>query len=219
MEQQTISVSKAGIVTSLQARCSVIAAANPIGGRYDPSFSFAENVELTDPILQRFDILCVLQDVVDPIADERLAMFVANSHIKSHPLYNGEELGGLPTRDTDEQNADHNLQNEIDMGRNGFDNRLIGMDGPPPIEQALLKKYIAYARSQVKPILHDVDSEKISQLYAELRSQSAVTGGVPIAVRHLESIVRMSEASARMHLRDHVRRDDVDLAIKVQLFL
>ena len=54
-------------------------------------------------------------------------------------------------------------------------------------------------------------------MYAELRSQSAVTGGIPIAVRHLESIVRMSEASARMHLRDHVRRDDVDLAIKVVL--
>jgi len=85
MEQQTISVSKAGIVTSLQARCAVIAAANPIGGRYDSSFSFAENVELTDPILQRFDILCVLQDVVDPIVDERLASFVVGSHIRSHP--------------------------------------------------------------------------------------------------------------------------------------
>jgi len=66
MEQQSISVSKAGIVTSLQARCAVVAAANPIGGQYDSSATFAENVELTDPILQRFDILCVLQDVVDP---------------------------------------------------------------------------------------------------------------------------------------------------------
>ena len=53
---------QAGIVTSLQARCSVIAAANPIGGRYDSSNTLADNVELTDPILQRFDILCVLQD-------------------------------------------------------------------------------------------------------------------------------------------------------------
>ena len=61
MEQQSISISKAGIVTTLQARCSVMAAANPIGGRYDPSRTFAENVELTDPIIQRFDILCVLQ--------------------------------------------------------------------------------------------------------------------------------------------------------------
>ena len=53
MEQQSISISKAGIVTSLQARCSVMAAANPIGGRYDSSRTFAENVELTDPILSR----------------------------------------------------------------------------------------------------------------------------------------------------------------------
>ena len=83
MEQQTISVSKAGIVTSLQARCSVIAAANPIGGRYDSSCTLSENVELTDPILQRFDCLCVLQDTVDPVADERLARFVTESHMMS----------------------------------------------------------------------------------------------------------------------------------------
>ena len=87
MEQQTISVSKAGIVCSLQARCAVFAAANPISGRYDASYSIAENVELTDPILQRFDILCVLQDIVDPIVDAQLANFVVNSHMKSHPDY------------------------------------------------------------------------------------------------------------------------------------
>ena len=66
MEQQTISISKAGIVTSLKARCAVIAASNPIGGRYDPSMTFSENVDLTEPILSRFDILCVVRDTVDP---------------------------------------------------------------------------------------------------------------------------------------------------------
>ena len=78
MEQQSISISKAGIVTSLQARCSVVAAANPIGGRYDSSKTFSDNVELTDPILSRFDILLVVKDVVDPVLDERLAQFVAS---------------------------------------------------------------------------------------------------------------------------------------------
>lgn len=53
MEQQSISISKAGIVTSLQARCSVIAAANPKAGRYDSMRTFSENVELTDPIISR----------------------------------------------------------------------------------------------------------------------------------------------------------------------
>lgn len=80
MEQQTISISKAGIVTSLQARCSIVAAANPIGGQYDPSATFSENIELTDPIIQRFDILCILQDVVDPLRDDQLGNFVIESH-------------------------------------------------------------------------------------------------------------------------------------------
>ena len=64
MEQQSISISKAGIITSLQARCAVVAAANPLGGRYDASKTFAENVDLTDPILSRFDCICVVRDKV-----------------------------------------------------------------------------------------------------------------------------------------------------------
>jgi DNA replication licensing factor MCM2 len=90
-------------------------------------------------------------------------------------------------------------------------------EGPQPLDQAMLKKYLTYSRAFVKPILQAVDVEKISSLYAELRRQSSISGGVPIAVRHIESVMRMSEAAARMHLRDHVREDDVDLAIKVIL--
>ena len=85
MEQQSISISKAGIITSLQARCSVIAAANPIKGTYTPSLSFNDNVDLTDPILSRFDLLAVVRDEVHEEYDDALATFVINSHIKSHP--------------------------------------------------------------------------------------------------------------------------------------
>ena len=85
MEQQTISVSKAGIVTTLKARCSVIAASNPIGGRYDPSMTFAENVDLTEPILSRFDVLCVVRDVVDPVVDDHLARQVTSSLLHFRP--------------------------------------------------------------------------------------------------------------------------------------
>mgnify|MGYP002828136745 CR=1 FL=1 len=54
------------IITTLQARCAVIAAANPVKGRYDGAVSFAENVELSEPILSRFDCICVVKDTVDP---------------------------------------------------------------------------------------------------------------------------------------------------------
>lgn len=231
MEQQTISVSKAGIVTSLQARCAVLAAANPIGGRYDPSFTLAENVELTDPILQRFDILCVLQDTVDPVVDEKLAMFVVSSHMRSHSQYQHEAnvLNGEDGHDSDEGGEPEDADGDGEYGygegksempptrNNSNYNNAFHDDGPEPLSQEMLKKYIMYAKAYVKPILHDVDTEKVASLYADLRQQSAISGGVPIAVRHIESIMRMSEASARMQLRDHVRQDDIDMGIKVVL--
>jgi MCM AAA-lid domain len=72
-----------------------------------------------------------------------------------------------------------------------------------------------YAREKVRPKLYDLDSEKLSRLFADLRRESAATGSFPITVRHLESMIRMAEASARMSLREYVRADDVDLAISV----
>jgi DNA replication licensing factor MCM2 len=200
MEQQSISISKAGIVTSLQARCSVIAAANPIGGRYDSSHTLSENVELTDPILQRFDILCVMQDTVDPVADENLADFVTRSHVRSTPT-SALALGyaSAPSQ------ADESSQER--------DDRKI-------IPQALLRKYIQYARTNIKPILrgNSIDQEKIASLYVALRRESVTSGGVPIAVRHIESIMRMAEAHAKMHLREYVRDDDVDASISMILY-
>ena len=91
MEQQSISISKAGIVTSLQARCAIIAAANPIRGRYNPTIPFQQNVELTEPILSRFDVLCVVKDSVDPVKDELLARFVVGSHLRSHPKFEADK--------------------------------------------------------------------------------------------------------------------------------
>lgn len=149
-EQQSISISKAGIVTSLQARCSVIAAANPIGGRYDSSNTLADNVELTDPILQRFEILCVLQDTVDPVADERLARFVTGSHMRSVPT---QDLAG-------EAPGDNGAQEQ--PGR------------PDLIPQELLRKYIQYARTNVRPVLRGdtFDQEKVADPYLRCGLQS-----------------------------------------------
>ena len=85
------------------------------------------------------------------------------------------------------------------------------------ISQELLRKYIMYAKRTVHPKLQEIDQDKIARLYAELRRESLASGSIPITVRHIESIIRMSEAHARMHLREVVRSDDVDLAIRACL--
>ncbi|KAI5172071.1 DNA replication licensing factor MCM2 [Nematocida sp. LUAm3] len=176
MEQQSISISKAGIVTSLQARCSIIAAANPIRGRYNSAYTFAQNVNLPDPIISRFDIICILKDECSPKSDRELASFIVKSH------------------------ASRNLASQDNL-----------------IPQELLRKYVAYAREKIHPKSTTLDKERISSLYASLRKESKIAGGIPITVRHIESIVRISEASARIHLRETVIRSDIDLAIEVAL--
>merc|ERR1719337_331170 len=86
---------------------------------------------------------------------------------------------------------------------------------PNIIDQDLLRKYISYAKANVKPTLHNMDQDKISNLYKELRKESAVTGSVPVTVRQVDAIIRLSEAHAKLCLRDHVREDDVNMAIRI----
>ena len=191
MEQQSISISKAGIVTSLQARCSVIAAANPYKGRYDNTRNFSDNVELTDPILSRFDLLCVVKDVIDKVADEKLATFVINSHIMSHPLGFDQNIK-LPDN--------HIEQNKLES-----------------LSQEQLRKYIIYARKYIVPKLGDVNKDKIGKFYSEIRKESESVGGLSIAVRHLESLLRIAEAHSKMCLREQVRHEDVDFSIQMDL--
>lgn len=163
MEQQTISISKAGIVTTLQARCAIIAAANPIGGRYNSTVPFAQNVELTEPILSRFDILCVVRDTVDPEEDERLAKFVVSSHGRAHPSAQATD--------------DNQDRMQTDQPVNNGEPR---QDGEIP--QELLRKYIMYAREKCRPKLYQIDQDKVARLFADMRRESLATGAFPITV-------------------------------------
>ena len=74
-----------------------------------------------------------------------------------------------------------------------------------------------YSKRMIHPKLNEIDKEKVTQFYAEIRRESDVVGGIPIAVRHIESVLRMSEAYAKIHLRDHVRSEDIDFAIRMLL--
>eukprot|EP00811_Abedinium_folium_P003372 NODE_130_length_3565_cov_11.236184.p1 GENE.NODE_130_length_3565_cov_11.236184~~NODE_130_length_3565_cov_11.236184.p1 ORF type:complete len:897 (+),score=351.11 NODE_130_length_3565_cov_11.236184:113-2803(+) len=193
MEQQSISISKAGIVATLQARCAVIAVGNPAEGRYDPQRTFADNVRLSDPILSRFDVLCVLRDEADVVQDEQLADHVICSHIRSHPEASSDDRSVQPR-------LRHRQQAPF-----------------PPIEQELLQKYIIYARKHVQPQLSDLEKDKLAGFYRDIRAKAYHSGGAPMTARHIESIIRLTEANARLELRSHVLPRDLDNAIATTL--
>jgi DNA replication licensing factor MCM2 len=192
MEQQTISVSKAGIVATLQARCAVIAVANPVEGRYNSTQTFSQNVNLSDPILSRFDVLCVIKDESDPLQDERLADHVISSHIRSHPAATVNDKAVRPKLQEKKSHIE-------------------------PIDQDLLKKYIIYARQRVKPQITDIDKDKLANFYKDIRAEAFRSGGAPMTARHIESIIRLAEASAKIELRQHVNSGDLDFAISIML--
>jgi len=117
-------------------------------------------VDLTDPILSRFDILCVVKDEVDMNADAALATFVINSHIKNHPHNVKLEPG-----DPNYQNVRDTLLKEDALSK--------PKDGIP---QDILKKYIIYARKYIKPKLTAMNNDKIVKFYTSLRQESNVSG-------------------------------------------
>ena len=88
---------------------------------------------------------------------------------------------------------------------------------PRPLTQQQLRKYIAYAKRHCRPALSEADADKIARVYAKPAPGVRRGRGMPVAVRHLESIIRMSEAHAAMHLRDYVDDADVDAALRVML--
>lgn len=229
MEQQSISISKAGIVTTLQARCAIIAAANPVGGRYNATVPFSQNVHLTEPILSRFDILCVVRDMVNPEIDARLATFVLESHKMAHPDAKDEE-----EEDESDKEEEEALSEEEGSPNAPGERRRRGREGPlnshnpdaeassysntqaRAISQDLLRKYIYYARNKVTPMMYtNAYEDKLKELYSSLRRESIATGSYPITVRHFESIIRTAEAFARMELRDFIVESNIQRAIKV----
>ncbi|RIB16945.1 MCM2/3/5 family-domain-containing protein [Gigaspora rosea] len=182
MEQQTISIAKAGITTILNSRTSVLAAANPIFGRYDDMKTPGENIDFQTTILSRFDMIFIVKDEHNDARDRDIARHVLGVHMHRAPP---ESAVG-----------------EIDITK--------------------MKKYIAYARLKCAPRLSSEAAEKLSSHFVAIRSevknmeqQSNVRSSIPITVRQLEAIVRISESLAKMTLSPRVTEQHVDEAIRL----
>lgn len=176
MEQQTISITKAGVKATLNARTSILAAANPVGGRYDRSKSLKQNVNLTAPIMSRFDLFFILVDDCNEVTDYAIARRIVDLHSR--------------------------VEESVD--------RLYSLDE--------IRRYLLFAR-QFKPKISSESEEFIVEQYKRLRLRDG-SGGVSksawrITVRQLESMIRLSEAMARMHCCDEVQPKHVKEAFRL----
>ncbi|MCS7139044.1 MAG: minichromosome maintenance protein MCM, partial [Crenarchaeota archaeon] len=173
MEQQTVSVAKGGIVATLNARTAILAAANPVYGRYDDSLNFSENVDLPPTLLSRFDLYFIIKDRPDKEVDSRLSEHILKLHMEAYD-YSDEII-------------------------------------PPD----LLRKYLAYCK-RITPRLTPEATERIKSFFLQLRSSSQEANSpIPITPRHLESLIRLSVARARVMLRDEVTVEDAEVAIRL----
>ncbi|HYM38966.1 MAG TPA: LAGLIDADG family homing endonuclease, partial [Thermoplasmata archaeon] len=191
MEQQRISVAKAGITAVLQSRCAVLAAANPKFGRFDEHKYISEQIDLPPALLSRFDIIFSMIDRPQAEKDRELAEHVLKGHQVGEMLRRRES--GLATPET------HVLEEPY----------------TPHFNPDFLRKYVAYAK-RIYPIMTDEAMGAIEKKYLDIRKTGEAAGSsVPITPRQLEAIIRLSEASARLRLSSEVTIDDADRAVRI----
>ncbi|CAE7190050.1 Mcm8 [Symbiodinium sp. KB8] len=219
MEQQRISIAKAGMVASLSARTSVLAAANPVGGHYDRSKTVTENLRMHPALLSRFDLLFIILDRPDEERDRQLSAHVMALHdsarIERVNLLNDNAIRGeVPDRPAGGA-ADPGLgglagAQESRAGSGDFERRLrwavAAIDDPVP--PSLLRKYVAYARRFCHPSLSPAAALVLQDFYIDLRQRHGDDDTTPITTRQLESMVRLVQARAKIELRETVTRSD-----------
>jgi replicative DNA helicase Mcm len=173
LEQQTVTISKANIQATLRSETTVLAAANPKFGRFDPYEVLAKQIDLPSTLINRFDLIFPIKDLPDEKNDEKLAHFILNLHKDKTTI-----------------------KTEVDAD--------------------FLKKYFAYARQNIMPVLTDAALEEIKEYYVKMRGSGGDESGIkaiPISARQLEALVRLSEASAKLRLADKVSKKDAKRAI------
>jgi DNA replication licensing factor MCM3 len=232
MEQQTVTIAKAGIHTSLNARCSVIAAANPIFGQYDTHKDPHKNIALPDSLLSRFDLLFVVTDDIDDARDRQISEHVLRMHRYRQP---GTEEGA-PVREQSQQTLGVGVDQETDANRitDVYEkyNQMLhagvtvtsGRGSNKKVEVLsipFVKKYIQYAKSRIRPVLTLEASDRISEIYVALRNddmQGNQRKTSPMTVRTLETIIRLATAHAKSRLSNRVEERDALAAESILRF-
>lgn len=219
MEQQTVTIAKAGIHTSLNARCSVIAAANPIFGQYDPHKDPHRNIALPDSLLSRFDLLFVVTDDIEDTRDRQISEHV----LRMHRYRRAGTEEGAPVRENMQQSLSVGGQAQNDTPQptdvyEKYDAMLhAGVTGgrgskkPKVLSIPFMKKYIQYAKNRIRPVLTQEAADRIADIYVGLRNDD-LEGNQrrtsPMTVRTLETLIRLATAHAKSRLSNRVDERD-----------
>ncbi|KAI8322645.1 MCM8 protein [Martensiomyces pterosporus] len=211
MEQQSISIAKGGLVCSLPARTSVIAAANPAGGHYNKAKTVAENLKINSALLSRFDLIFILLDRPDADMDRFLSEHVMALHSGSTKGSSGSRYPTLESSESEGDGlADGGSARELEKWLRLRPQEKVDVIPPP-----LLRKYVAYARKYVQPRLSPGATDRLQKFYLELRKNHRAIDSTPITTRQLEALVRLAEARARAELREVVTEEDAENVVEI----
>jgi len=198
MEQQTVSIAKAGIMARLNSRCALLAAANPIGGRFNKYDPISKQINMPPTLLSRFDLIYTMIDRPSEEMDTKTAEHIIETHHAGELLARFKHGGEM-----DEE------------GKERFREQVEAMK--PTIPEDLLRKYVAWSKRNVFPVMSEEAKKKFSGFYIGLRRQGYEDeeAPVPITARQLEALIRLGEARARTRLSDTITAEDAEQVINV----
>lgn len=189
----------------LPARASIIAAANPVGGHYTKAKTVSENLKMSCALLSRFDLVFILLDKPDEIMDNMLS-----EHVMA--LHAGKKRGLSVTV----QRSQHGLFDE--EKHQSLQERLIIKEPMDFIPAPLFRKYVAYARKYVHPRIGKEAAHVLQKFYLDLRRQHQTQDSTPITTRQLESLIRLTEARARVELREEANKEDAEDVVAIMKY-
>jgi DNA replication licensing factor MCM3 len=216
MEQQTVTIAKAGIHVSLNARCSVLAAANPIYGQYMTDISASRNIGFPDSLLSRFDLCFVVLDEHSAELDRKISEKVIDNHMYT---IDASKFGDESEDKVIEPEINLNENKKTVMYEKNNPNSRLSKEKQDILTREFLRKYIHYAKNKFNPSLTKEANEFISKSWVKLREKSVsdeCKGKViPITARTLESLIRIATAFAKARLSNVVERIDCENALEL----
>ncbi|XP_017287861.1 DNA replication licensing factor MCM3 [Kryptolebias marmoratus] len=226
MEQGRVTIAKAGIHARLNARCSVLAAANPVYGRYNQYKTPMENIGLQDSLLSRFDLLFIMLDQMDPEQDREISDHVLRMHRYRDPREQegaAMALGGtvdvLATDDPDMLGEEHEELQIYEKHNNLLHGSKKKKD--KIVSKEFMRKYIHIAKA-ITPVLTEEAANHIAEEYSRLRSQEQLGADLartsPVTARTLETLIRLSTAHAKARMSKAVELEDTEVAVELVQF-